>query len=215
MREHKKINTQKSYQSEWNSFLRYGNMDALSVIYEDNFDLLLNYGRKFCQEEALIEDAIQNIFTNIIRSRDKLGEISSIKQYLIVAHRNEIFELVSKKRNIIDTENIPDILFIPEYSTEEKIVEQEGQARMKKFLRDCLQKLTPHQQEILYLKYDVGLSYNDISKTLNISVESCRTSIFRSIKLIRADIESLKKRKIQLFFSIFRNGFKKSDFRLY
>ena len=211
MKERKKINIQKTYQSEWNAFLKFGNMEALSVIYEDNFDLLLNYGRKFCHEETIIEDSIQNIFTSLIRSREKLGEINNVRQYLMIAHRNELFELISKSRKTIISENIPDILFRPEYSVEVEIVEKEGQMRLKKFLKDSLQKLSSHQQEVLYLKYDVGLSYEDISNTLNISVESCRTAIYRSIKTIRADVESLKNRNIQFFFSILRTVFKKKD----
>ena len=207
----KEINSQKTYQMEWNAFRTDGNMNALSVIYEDNFDLLLNYGRKFCHEESVIEDAIQNIFTNLIRNREKIGEINNVKHYLIIAHRNEIFELISKSRNTIIFENLPDIVFKPEYSVEEEIVEKEGHTRLKKFLKDSLLKLTSHQQEVLYLKYEVGLSYEDISKTLNISVESCRTAIYRSIKSIRADVESLNKSNIQIFFSTLRSVFKLTD----
>ena len=50
-----------------------------------------------------------------------------------------------------------------------------------------------------------GLSYEEISKILNISVESCRTTIYRSIKLIKAEVEVLHQKKIQLFFSILRH----------
>lgn len=204
----KKSKNKKTYQSEWDAFLSDGDMNALAIIYEDNFDLLFNYGRKFCQEASLIEDAIQNIFSKLIRSRERLGKLNNVKQYLLIAHRNELFELISKGRRTIISENIPDILFKPEYTIEDEIVEKEGELRLRKFLKESLQKLTPHQQETLYLKYDVGLSYEEISKTLNISVESCRTSIYRSIKMIKADVEALKQMKIQLFFSILRTIFK-------
>jgi RNA polymerase sigma factor (sigma-70 family) len=204
----KKTHFQKTYQLEWNAFRIDGNMNALSVIYEANFDLLLNYGHKFCREDSVIEDAIQNIFTNLIRSRGKLTEISNVKQYLMIAQRNELFELISKSRTTVSTENFSDIIFTPEYSVEEKIVAHEGQTRIKNFLKVSLQKLTSHQQEALYLKYDMDLSYEDISKILNISVESCRTAIYRAIKSIRADVESLRERNIHILFSILRTVFK-------
>jgi RNA polymerase sigma factor (sigma-70 family) len=207
MRDRKRTNTHKTYQSEWNAFLTDGDMDALSVIYEDNFDLLFNYGWKFSREASVIEDAIQNIFSKLIRSRERLGKLNQVKQYLLIALRNELFELISRERKTIISDHIPDVLFKPEYSIEDEIVEKDGELRLRKFLKESLQKLTPHQQEALYLKYDVGLSYEDISKTLNISIESCRTSIYRSIKMIKADVESLKQMKIQLFFSILRTIF--------
>ena len=212
MKEFKKTNIQKTYQSEWDLFLSDGDMDALAVIYEANFDLLFNYGRKFCHEESVIEDAIQNIFTKLIRSRERLGKLNNVKQYLLIAHRHELFELISKGRKTIISEKIPEILFKPEYTVEDEIVEKEGEQRLRKFLKESLRKLTSNQQEVLYLKYDVGLSYEDISKTLSISIESCRTSVYRSIKMIKADVESLKNMKIQLFFSILRTSLKKKDF---
>ncbi len=206
MKEFKKTNIQKTYQSEWDLFLSDGDMDALAVIYEANFDLLFNYGRKFCHEESVIEDAIQNIFTKLIRSRERLGKLNNVKQYLLIAHRHELFEMISKGRKTIISEKIPEILFKPEYTVEDEIVEKEGEQRLRKFLKESLRKLTSNQQEVLYLKYDVGLSYEDISKTLSISIESCRTSVYRSIKMIKADVESLKNMKIQLFFSILRTS---------
>ena len=179
-------------------------MSALAVIYEDNFDLLYSYGRKFSREESIIEDAIQNIFANLIRSREKLGQLNNVQQYLMAAHRNELIELISKKKNTLSSDILPDILFKPEYSVEEEIIEKEGQVRLGKFLKKSLEKLTAHQQEVLYLKYDTGLSYEEISQILNISVESCRTAIYRSIKIIKTEVEMLNQKKIQLFFSILR-----------
>ena len=204
MLKRKRINTHKTYHSEWKSFQVYGNMASLAVIYEENFDLLYNYGRKFSREGSLIEDAIQNIFTNLIRRREKLGELNNVQQYLMAAHRNELIELLSKKKNTLSSEILPDILFKPEYSVEEEIIEKEGQVRLSNFLKKSLEKLTAHQQEAIYLKFDAGLSYEEISKILNISVESCRTSIYRSIKIIKSEVEILNQKKIQLFFSILR-----------
>lgn len=207
MSAYKKKKTHNTYNAEWNAFRMFGNMEALSVIYEDNFDLLLNYGRKFCREEVMIEDAIQNIFTNLIRGRERLGEINNVPQYLMTAHRNELFDLLIKSRKTINSEEWPDILFKPDYSIEEKIVENEGQTRIRKFLNASLQKLTSHQQEVLYLKYDVGLSYDDISATLNISVESCRTAVYRSIKMLKTDLDILKVKNIQLFSFVVKTIF--------
>lgn len=139
-----KCNIHKCYQPEWNSFRFFGDMDADSVIYQENFNLLLNYGRKFWREVGLIEDAIQNIFTKLIRQRESVGEINHISKYLVIVLRNEIFNLMRKSKSTIATENIPDILFKPEYSIEEEIVEQEGQSHLNKCLNICLHKLTSY-----------------------------------------------------------------------
>jgi RNA polymerase sigma factor (sigma-70 family) len=182
-------------------------MNTLAVVYEENFDVLLNFGRKYCREESVIEDAIQNIFIKLINSRETFVNIRNIKQYLLVALRNELFSLFSKEKQIVTSEISPNFQFNPEYSVEDKIIKEDGEARIKKCLKKSLLKLTHYQQEVLYLKYDLGLSYEEISETLNITVQSCRTSIYRSIKIIKADLESLKQKNIQIFFCFLRTIF--------
>ena len=210
MKARDKLNIQKTYEKELEDFLKFGNMNALSVIYEDIFNLLLNYGRKYCREEVKIEDAIQNIFTNLIQSRERLGVVNNVRQYLMTSFRNEIINLISKSRKTIASEVLPDILFKPEYSIEEEIIQNESYKRLKKILNDTLLKLTSHQQEILYLKYDMGLSYDEISATLNLSVSSCRTAVYRSIKSIKIDIEAHKINNMQ-FFCILAKAFFKEN----
>jgi len=207
LRLYKKLNSHKTCNSECDAFLADADMNALAVVYEENFDLLLNFGRKYCREESVIEDALQNIFIKLINSRERLGKINNVKQYLLVALRNELFRLFSKGKQIITSEIIPNFHFNPEYSVEDEIIKEEGEARIKKFLKKSLLKLTPHQQEVLYLKYDLELSYEEISETLNITVQSCRTSIYRSIKIMKADMESLKQKNIQIFFCILKTIF--------
>jgi len=207
MRIYKRLNSHKTENTDYNASQSDVDMNALAAIYEENFDLLLNFGRKYCREESVIEDAIQNIFIKLINSREIVGNIRTVKQYLLVALRNELFSLFSKEKQIITSEISPDFHFNPEYSVEDEIIKEDGETRIKKFLKRTLQKLTHHQQEVLYLKYDLGLSYEEISETLNITVQSCRTSIYRSIKIIKADIESLKQKNIQIFFCFLRTIF--------
>ncbi|MDP4186011.1 MAG: sigma-70 family RNA polymerase sigma factor [Bacteroidota bacterium] len=179
----------KSYQSEWNAFRLFGDGDALSVIYHDNFDLLFNYGRKFCHEDFLIEDAIQNVFTNLIKIRDHCVDIENIKFYLLASFRNELFELIRKNRRVFKKQNFLEIFFKPDDTIEDEMVENENRMHIQAILNKSLHKLTPHQQEIIYLKFEVGLSYEEISKTMNISIESCRSAVYRIIKSLKADID--------------------------
>lgn len=95
-------------------------------------------------------------------------------------------------------------VFTPEYSIEEEIVMDETDARLRNILLESLRKLTPRQQEILYLKFDNDLSYEEISDMFGISVESCRTSVYRIIRGIRDDLKQLKVKGIQLFTLVFR-----------
>lgn len=86
--------------------------------------------------------------------------------------------------------------------TEHAIFEKEEVAEIHHTLQKSLQKLSTKQQEIIYLRFDCELSYEEISNILDISVDSCYKSIYRSIKAIKADIEQSNLSPQNLFFWI-------------
>ncbi|WP_423127192.1 RNA polymerase sigma factor [Gaoshiqia sp. Z1-71] len=179
------------FKDKWFSFVQDGNMEALSAIYYAHFDLLFDYGRKFTSDDFLIEDAIQNVFTNLIRFRERLEYVRTIRSYLMVSFRNELFQQIRRNRKLMWTNRALEVQFAPEYTIEEEIEQEESQLGMNKVLLKSIQKLTSKQQEMLFLRYDAGLSYEEISKALNISVESCRTSVYRAIKGIKTDLRQI------------------------
>ena len=192
------------FRDTWFSFVREGDMTALSAIYFAHFDLLFDYGRRFTSDDFLIEDAIQNVFANLIRFRERLEYVRTIRSYLLVSFRHELFQQIRRNRKLMKTDQPLEFPFVPEYSIEEEIEQEESQSGMKKILLESIQKLTPKQQEMLFLRYDAGLSYEEISKTLNISVESCRTSVYRVIKSIKADLRQMNHKDFLLLHLFIR-----------
>lgn len=199
------------YEAAWDDFVNSGSMKALSVVYHVHFDYLFNYGRRFTNEDHLIEDAIQNVFTNLIKSGSKLRRVNNIRFYLIITFRNELFQQIRHSRKLSLGVQPGEINFAPSYTIEDEIVREEGRWSIKKALLRSLQKLTPKQQEVLYMRYDCGLSYEEISQTLDISVESCRTAVYRAVKSIRSEFDQLNIKGINLFVCFFRQIF--SPFR--
>lgn len=194
-------------EAAWDDFVNSGSMKALSVVYHGYFDYLFNYGRRFTSEDHLIEDAIQNVFTNLIKSGSKLRRVNNVRFYLTISFRNELFQQIRHRRKLSLGVESGEINFAPSYTVEDKIVQEESRWSMKKALLRSLQKLTPKQQEVLYMRYDCGLTYEEISETMNISVESCRTTVYRAVKSIRSEFDQLNITGINLFVCFFRRIF--------
>jgi len=194
--------TDKKYRfvNEWNAFIKTGDMRSLGIIYDNYFDLLYNYGRKFHFDNQLIEDAIQNVFVSLIKVHNRLEKVENITSYLFSSFRNELFHL-SDKNIIIRLDDSSSQFFVnSENNKEEEIIKNESDSNLNDILNKCIKKLTPAQQEILYMRYDVNLSYEDISKIINISIESCRTAVYRAVKSLKKDLEMLKKNGVKLYF---------------
>ena len=68
----------------WNLFLTDGNEDALSHIYADNYDLLYDYGLRFTSNIHIVEDAIQDMYINLIKYRKNIGLVKNLQGYLIL-----------------------------------------------------------------------------------------------------------------------------------
>ncbi|MBN1253599.1 MAG: sigma-70 family RNA polymerase sigma factor [Bacteroidales bacterium] len=69
---------------------------------------------------------------------------------------------------------------------EEKMIE--GQKGI--LLNDIINKLNPDYQEIIKLKYYEGLSYIEISETLNIPIGTVKARLFRSKELLLSTLNS-------------------------
>lgn len=174
------------------NFIRTGHLGSMEVIYLNYFDLLYNYGRRFNCENELIEDAIQNTFVNLIGARERLKNVRNLPSYIFHSFRHELFRLVSESRKITATDI--DAIFIdePQSSREEQIISEESDVSRKDWLARCIESLPPSQQEIIHLRFTSGLSYEQISETVEISVESCRTAVYRALKAIRDNIPKNK-----------------------
>ena len=182
-------NRQHLCSNAWNAFIETGDTKSLELVYNQYFDLLYNYGKKFHSENQLIEDAIQNLFIRLIKGQKHLCCVKNPHSYLICSFRNELFHLIKKSRKISLHDSLPEFIYHPEWNPEEGIIKNETERNLKNILIKSIKKLTSSQQEILYMRYDTGLSYEDISNALNITIESCRTAVYRAIKTIKKHIE--------------------------
>ena len=194
--------TDKKYRfvHEWDAFIKTGDMHSLGLVYSYYFDLLYNYGRKFHFENQLIEDAIQNVFMSLIRVQKRLVKVENLTSYLFLSFRNELFHLKAKDRSERLDDSSPQFFVNSESNKEEEIIKNESDSNLNYFLNKSIKKLTPSQQEILYMRYDAGLSYEDISHIIDISIESCRTAVYRAIKSLKKDLGELKKQGVKLYF---------------
>jgi len=56
-------------------------------------------------------------------------------------------------------------------------------------IRNAMSKLSDRQQEVLNLRFQVGLPYAEVATILDISVESVRTLVYRAVKTIREELK--------------------------
>jgi len=172
------------YQNIWQKFMK-GDDDALSSIYFEFFDMLLNFGMKYSSDRSFVEDCIQNLFVDLLKNRQKQRVVENLRFYLLKALRNQIASEKRKTKKLVLTENPNETDFRISYSIENSLIASETDQIRSKFLQMVINDLTSRQKEALYLKFNCGFDYIQISELTQISVESTRTMIYRTLKSIR------------------------------
>lgn len=168
----------------WNDFLK-GEDYALSHIYYQHVQNLYRYSRKFSKDNELIIDSIQELFFDLIRTREKLGQTDNIEFYLMVSLRRKLFQNVRKNKFFSNSSHDDNLEAEIVYSVEKEIIEKEELSEKERLIQIGLNELSPKQREILYYKYTCDFSYEQICEIMSLKYDSARKQVFRAISSLR------------------------------
>ncbi|GAB2578820.1 RNA polymerase sigma factor [Spirosoma areae] len=183
----------------WDDFLE-GSKIAYAYLYGKYATTLYNYGYKIAQNRELTEDCLQDLFLNILETRERLGRTDSIKFYLMRALRREIVRKLTSEQRFDHELNHLD--FTIEFHYEPTWLDKQISKEQSTLLLHELNSLPARQKEALFLKYFDNLSYEEIAGVMGIE----QTSVY---KIVYKAIASLQKRMpahivILLLLALFR-----------
>lgn len=192
------------YQRIWQNFID-GDDEAFSSIYFEFFDVLLNFGLKYSADRFLVEDCIQNLFIDLLKNRQKQKPVNNIRFYLTKALRNQMAYEHRKTKRLLLVDDPNESDFRITYSIENSLISGETDAMKARFLKMVTENLTARQKEAIYLKFNCGFDYAQISELMQISIESVRTTIYRTLKSIKEVFDTENYSNL-ILFSFFRSS---------
>ena len=169
--------------------LRKGDKDAFNEIYAKYVKVLFNFGKRYTHNDELVEDCIQDLFTNLWMKRNSLGSTNQIKPYLLISIKRRILRQISKgkKITVIDYANE----FYLELSVENQVIKEDDNAEIIDRLNGTLENLTPKQKEVIYLKFFEQLSYREIAQIMKVEVKAIYKLMARAIKSLKSNFNTL------------------------
>lgn len=171
----------------WDDF-RAGDDQAFTLLFETYLDPLYRYGMKFVSDENIVKDCIQDLFVKIHTSRASLSATQNPKFYLLFSLKNLIIDTITRNKRLtyVSPENLP---FIATYQYGEDEDQEDINEEIKETFEKVLSLLNPRQKEAIYLRFQMELSYEEISQLLGINQQSARNLIHRAITKIRGNID--------------------------
>ncbi|MFW5832383.1 MAG: RNA polymerase sigma factor [Prolixibacteraceae bacterium] len=167
----------------WDDFRR-GESYALSHIYYQHAQLLFRYGKKFCTDDELVKDTIQDLFFDLIRTRKNLGETDNICFYLMASFRRKLAKAINRRLPLEynnNNEMIADIVYSAEYD----FINKEELTQREETVKKALAKLTPKQREILFYRFTCNFEYEQICEIMKLQYDSARKQVSRALKALK------------------------------
>ncbi|WP_298651006.1 sigma-70 family RNA polymerase sigma factor [uncultured Proteiniphilum sp.] len=168
----------------------------IASTYNEYLDTLYSYALHLGFDEQTAMDAIHDVFYKLCISHKSLSEIENLKFYLTRSLRNRLIDIKrsNKEHTAIapfegeEQEKLP---FQLNVSIEDEFIEKEDLEEIQQKVENVLSRLTDRQREIVYLRYIREYSYEEIAEIMQISVESSRNLISKSLTKLKESSLSL------------------------
>lgn len=175
----------------WLSFVN-GDSSAYAWLYRFYFDKLCDFGLRLHPDREVVKDCVQDLFVKLWNSRDNLHVINSPKSYLFTALRNSILNVLASPASRISQlphEN-QEPNFILEYSPEEQMIGHETDAEKLRQVFAALNDLTARQKECIYLRYYIGLEYDEIAELMQVSKKASYKLMARALEILKESVRN-------------------------
>ena len=172
-------------ESDWQA-LRAGEHAALERLYRSHGPALLRYGRQFA-EPAAVQDAVQDLFVRLWERREQLTADVQPRPYLLISLRNALLRTVGKAMRVTELADAPE-----DYSgtAEDDLVEAERALAESSSLAEAIDALAPRERELIVLRFQQGVDYEDIVEITGLTYGSARNTVARALAKLRAHLDA-------------------------
>lgn len=173
--------------SLWSHVL-HGDMKALALLYERHYELLLNFGLKYCNSEEFVKDCIQDVFVKICTSK-RLSHTDYVRSYFLTSLKNMIYD---KFASLPAADQLDEHFFelrIEDAGLQFLFKDNDEALRISRQFVKAYRNLRGKRRVAIYLRYVKGLSYKEIAEVLHINQQSSMNLVSRALASLRSSID--------------------------
>lgn len=160
-----------------------GSDQAFQVLFEHYWSHVFGTVKKLVKSPELAEDISQEVFAKVWKQRQEFAVINNIQAYLYTVAKNTTLDALRK--NILVTDNIEHLIH---YFKDNSLTPQQRleYRELQQNIQEAIDLLPEKLKQVFTLSRFDGLSHDEISKKLNISITSSKTYIVRALRLIKS-----------------------------
>jgi len=165
------------------SKLKEGKIVILQQVYTLYFDKVYRFCYSYTKNRDLAMDISQEVFLKIWRNRQNIAEDIPLEQQLFVISKNLIFDYFRRK---VKEQEV--LLSYKQALTIESTDDSEVKEIRLKKIYSCIDQLPKKQQKVIKMHRFQGLTYEEISEILNISVNTVSAHISSGMRFIKKNV---------------------------
>lgn len=173
--------------NEWDEFLQSESEPAFKSIYNHYYHYLSLIGAKRGFAEDRVQDCIHELFLYVWENRKSLLKVLHYHNYLITSFIRKLY-----KNNGISSEDISELSDLPQSlivpSPESTHIYNNMTKNHGDKLKKVIENLPERQRLMIYQKFYLDLSYNEIAELNNISINTVYNTIYKAIFNLKSNL---------------------------
>lgn len=138
------------------------------------------YGSKLTADSELVKDAIQDLFIDLYKYSPTIKNPELLEFYLYKSLKHSIIKKLKKENRLQSIQPDYNSFELTFYAETEDFLD-DSKNRQLDSLQKALKGLDHQKRELLFLKFDSGLTYCEIGELLNMKPDTVKKQVYRII----------------------------------
>ena len=157
------------------------------ALYEDIYPSVYFFAMRLLNDNVVSEDIVQEAFLYMWQKNSSFHNVKAFKSYLYCCVKNNCMNYIRDHRSERDMQELDENI-VDEVAIDHLIIEQELRAQ----ILEEINKLSEIKKDIMLLRLE-GRSYNEISRHLDLSINTIKThkkQIYKKLKIRLFDLKN-------------------------
>lgn len=179
--------------------IRNGNEKAFSTVFVTYHRYLYVLASRYLMSETYAEDAVQHTFMRLWEGRETFDYQKGIKNLLFTILKNHLLNEI--RHNNLALQKNYELAQLSE-EMEAGFLKDFEDADFKAHFYNLINQLPPQKREVCLLKIEEGMTNQEITDHMDISIPTVKSHYTQVVKMLRAKID-----KILIFIIFIRELF--------
>jgi len=169
---------------QWELFVAECDHSAYKALYLHYYNYFTFIGLKKGCSGAKVKDTLNEVFLYIWENHAKLGHVKHHHNYLLTAFLRKLYrkeKYITEECFELDT--LPEFVVTP--SVEVDYIIKGSQKDLTSILNNFIEKLPERQRSLIYQKFYLDLSYQEIADANNISINTVYNTVYKAVDKLK------------------------------